>query len=107
MLLFDGTLQGNTFVGKTRPVQVNGGYTPDNIKLEFAPDGQSVHWYHNDGTREGSGTLNACSNGAASRLPSSRRPDHRRTGRRQRRERHGMAGRGDTLAGCSTQSLNQ
>ncbi len=58
VLLFDGTLQGTTFVGKTRPVQVNGGgYTPDNIKLEFAPDAQSVHWYHNDGTKEGSGTL--------------------------------------------------
>jgi len=58
VLLFSGTLQGNTFVGKTRPVQAtSGGYTPDNIQLEFAPDAQSVLWYHNDGTKEGSGTL--------------------------------------------------
>ena len=43
-------------VGTTRPVEGKN-YTPDQIKLEFAADGQSVRWYHNDNKMEGLGTL--------------------------------------------------
>jgi tetratricopeptide (TPR) repeat protein len=58
VLLFSGMREGTTFTGKTRPVQdSSGNYKPDEIKLEFAPDGRSVRWYHSDGTMEGSGTL--------------------------------------------------
>lgn len=58
ILLFSGTLDGNTFTGKTRPVQAGAGYTPDNIRLDFTPDGKSVRWQHNDGKILGSGILN-------------------------------------------------
>ncbi len=44
------------YAGTTRPVE-GGNYTPDRIELQFAADGQSVHWYHHDNTMEGSGTL--------------------------------------------------
>jgi hypothetical protein len=46
----------HVYVGTTRPVE-GGNYTPDRIELDFATDGHSVHWYHNDKTMEGSGTL--------------------------------------------------
>jgi hypothetical protein len=57
VLLFAGALHGNTFTGKTRPVQQTGNYTPDNIRLDFAADSKSVRWQHNDGTILGSGIL--------------------------------------------------
>lgn len=44
------------YAGTTRPVEGKN-YTPDRIELQFATDGRSVHWYHNDDTMEGSGTL--------------------------------------------------
>jgi len=57
-LLIKGNMQaGRVFVGTTRPVEGTKPYTPDNIRLEFSADGQSVTWYHDDGTLEGSGTL--------------------------------------------------
>ncbi|MBI3703015.1 MAG: hypothetical protein HY244_03975 [Rhizobiales bacterium] len=46
----------NVYAGTTRPVEGKN-YTPDKIELQFAADGRSVHWYHNDNTMEGSGTL--------------------------------------------------
>ena len=46
-----------TYEGETRPIKTTPGYIPDKIKLTFARDGRSVTWYHNDGTTEGSGTL--------------------------------------------------
>jgi hypothetical protein len=58
VLLVSGSLQGNTFTGKSRPVQQTTDYKPDNIRLDFEPDGRSVRWQHNDGTIMGSGVLN-------------------------------------------------
>ena len=58
-LLFNGCMKdGTTFVGKTRlrNPTYDSTYTADDIRLEFS-DGKSVHWYHNDGRIEGSGTL--------------------------------------------------
>jgi hypothetical protein len=57
ILLFSGSLDGSTFSGTTRPVQQSGTYKPDNIRLDFSPDGMSVRWQHNDGTIMGSGML--------------------------------------------------
>jgi hypothetical protein len=58
ILLIKGSMQRpGVFVGTTRPVESAKPYSPDNIRLEFSSDGQSVAWYHHDGTLEGSGRL--------------------------------------------------
>jgi len=52
-----GVLRAFTFTGETRLLE-GSGYAPDKIELKFAHDGRSVHWHHDDGNLEGSGTLN-------------------------------------------------
>ncbi len=56
-LLATGRMEGRTFVGRTRPVQQEGDYNPDRIRLEFAADGGTLTWFHTDGNTEGRGTL--------------------------------------------------
>jgi len=52
-----GVLRAFTFTGETKLLE-GSSYKPDKIELKFAHDGRSVHWHHDDGTLEGSGTLN-------------------------------------------------
>ncbi len=52
-----GVLRAFTFTGETKLIE-GSSYKPDKIELKFAHDGRSVHWHHDDGTLEGSGTLN-------------------------------------------------
>jgi hypothetical protein len=46
-----------TFEGTTTVINASPNYRPDKVRLVFSSDGDSVQWYHNDGTLEGSGTL--------------------------------------------------
>ena len=52
-----GVLRAFTFTGETKLLE-GSSYKPDKIELKFAHDGRSVHWHHDDGNLEGSGTLN-------------------------------------------------
>lgn len=59
---FAGSFSGLVFVGKTVVLNAPVNYIPDDLRLTFAADHQSLQWYHNDGRMQGSGILSHLNN---------------------------------------------